>query len=207
MLRLRYVLAILKEAWDGPYIRSVLAVWGAVGFFSTIKGELVRRTSKWADTRLVDWAPMMSLQTWVILGLGLALAVGFEAAYRLHCRQSEELAAFQSEDDDGTPQEEPTLDEALDGLAADLLGFLDDSPNAYQTGSVDRDLLLMHYQYDFVPRVRKMKKSVSASVDSETTLAMFDLEIRKEADITELAEFLTKLAATLRAQPISTKPE
>jgi hypothetical protein len=200
MLRFRYVLAILSEAWDGPFVGSALAIWAIVGIFSTIKGELVERTSKWADARLIDWIPTMSLQWWIILGLALALGTGFEAAYRLHCRQSEELMAFQPGEGDGSPPEEPALDEALVSLAEDLFTFLDDSIYAYRGTSHHRDLLVISYYSEFGPRVRKMKKTLSASVDSETTLAMCDLKITNEADITALAEFLTNLAVTLRTK-------
>lgn len=198
MSRWSYLLAVLAQAKGGPYFRIAASLYAILGAISLLKSEFTKSTSVWANSRTIDWIPAMSLEGWTILGLALAFGVGFEAAYRIYRRQSEQLTAFQSAAAEAPPPEEPALDEALDDLADELLRFLDDSPNAYQSDSIDRDLLLMGYKYDFGPSVRKMKKAVSASVDSETTLAMFDLEIANEADIAALAEFLRNLAAKLR---------
>jgi len=94
--RWSFFIAIAKEAWTGPYFKGLFAVWGAVGTFSTIKAELVRSGSPWAEKKLIDWIPSMSLTTLFIVLLVLVVGTGFEAAYRINARQSQELARLKN---------------------------------------------------------------------------------------------------------------
>ncbi len=103
MSRWSYLLAVVSEARSGPFVSAGLWLYGVIGFISLIKSELVERKSPWAEARLLDWIRPMSLQAWLILGLALTVGIGFEAAYRLHLRQSEAIERSRSAEARGLP--------------------------------------------------------------------------------------------------------